>query len=46
MSKRKKIKDRLDSRIDDKFIFFKLWKNYSKVCLTNLSNQAINYNSN
>jgi hypothetical protein len=37
------IKDKLDSRLDKKFIFFKFWKWHSDICINTLSNQANEY---
>ena len=37
------IYDKLDSRLDNKFIFFKFWQWHSDICINNLSNQANEY---
>jgi len=41
-----KIVDKLDSRLDTKFIFFKMWRWHSEVCIKNLSNKATEYFNN
>ena len=37
------IKDKLDSKLDNKFIFFRFWKWHSDICINTLSNQAKEY---
>ena len=44
--KRVIIYDKLDSRLDKKFIFFKFWKWHSDICINTLSNQANEYFNN
>ena len=43
VSMKRIIKDKLDSRLDKKFIFFKFWKWHSDICINTLSNQANEY---
>ena len=41
--KRIKIYDKVDSRLDSKFIFFRFWKWHSEVSINTLTNQAKQY---
>jgi len=41
-----KIVDKIDSRLEAKFIFYKYWQFQSEVLITNLSIEAKQYNKN
>ncbi len=43
---RMKIVDKIDSRLEAKFIFYKYWQFQSEVLITNLSIEAKQYNKN
>lgn len=43
MKKRDLIHNRIDSRLEKDFIFFRFWKWHSDICINTLSNQANEY---
>tara|TARA_R110000751_G_scaffold285200_3_gene389473 strand:- start:2074 stop:2310 length:237 start_codon:yes stop_codon:yes gene_type:complete len=43
MSDKKVIIDKIDSRLETKFIFFRFWKYHSDICINVLSKQTKEY---